>query len=825
MRRTARAIALFLLGMTVSTGRAAAEAPPEVQGLRFAPGAGATLAWDAAPGASAYDVYRGTRADGADLRCLAFRTPATTFDDAARPASPGGLLTYLVAAWNPDGAGPLGAASHGTPRVPQVACADTDGDGAWDLADNCPLAFNPAQADQDADGAGDLCDAKTYAFELDLPGGRPAEMTQSGAANATFVVQDAGGDLAVAYDTNLGAADRFDRLELARRFQDQVIWIDTRDRAGEYFDLFLWNEGTHAENAGAALLFRIDAGGGVLAYQRLGNEYALLGTGSAGNPERLRLRLEKRAGTATRLHVDAFASGRGDVSGSYVPDAADGPASYVEDAAVFDLADDRRLFGRALALTDIGGGRRPLLRLTAQAVAPAGAFSIHRSYDGLDDWKLFQRGPAGTADVVVPFAYATDAPATVEAALYPSAGGAAVPGFGFADHRAALGPGAGNGSLPLPAVPAGGNYDLHARLVRDADGAILGEDVVAQVAVGDVFLAAGQSNMSGYSGTLADAEPPVDHVHLFGNDYRWKRAQEPMDDGTDQVDRVSGEAPQHSLMLRFAKEVAAGTGVPVAIVPAPLGGTNLYAQWQRNAADPRHRGTLYGSSIHRVLALNQPHPIRGVIWYQGESDNGRGRDVYLADLRRLVRDYRDDLGAPDLFFGNCQLANYAYSDMDTWVQIQDAQRVQGKDPGSAAVALLDLPLADTIHLNVAGYKTAGARLARAVLAGAYGLPQVQGPRLVRLEFNASKTAIRVIYDKDVTGGQAALFRVHENGVPVTVSAVTTSGKAVLLQLPRAVTGDVRTSYGYARYATSPWVLAADGSGPALAFWRVPIGDQ
>jgi sialate O-acetylesterase len=798
-----RALAAFstLVGVTVGS---AAAAPPEVGGVRFT--SPATLAWDAAAGAAAYDVYRGTRRDATDLRCHVYRTPATGVAEPGVPALPGTLYTYVVGAWNADGAGALGSASDGTPRQPQVACVDTDGDGAWDLADNCPLLVNPAQADQDGDGAGDLCDPRTYAFELDVPGQRPAGMTQSGAVNTTFVVQDSGGDLAVAYDTNLGAFDRFDRLGGARRFQDQVLFLDTRDRAGEVFDLFFWSEGSHAENAGSSLLFRIAAGGGVELFQRLGTDYALLGSGAVGSPERLRLRVEKRAGTASRVHVDAFA-GEG----------------YVEDAALFDVADDRRFFGRALGLTDIGSGRRPLLRLTAQTAPPAGAFSIHRAFDGLDDWKLYQRGPDGTADVVVPFAFRADAAATLEVALFGSAGGAPLPGFDWADHRFPAGAGAGDGAATLPRVPGGGNYDLRARLVRDADGTILGEDAVLQIAVGDIFLAAGQSNMSGYSGTLDGAEPPVDTVHLFGNDYRWKRAQEPMDDGTDQVDRVSGEAPQHSLMLRFAKDVSAGAGVPVAIVPAPLGGTNLYAQWQRRADDPFNRGTLYGSAIHRVRATGAAHPIKGVIWYQGESDNGRGRDVYLADLRRLVTDFRADLGAPELFFGNCQLANYAFTDADTWVQIQDAQRTQAGDPDSAAIGLLDQPHADTIHLNVAGYRTAGARLARAVLAGAYGLPQVLGPQLVRVELNAGRTAIRVIYDKDVGGGSAALFRVHENGLPVTVTSATASGRAVVLQLSRAVGDGVRTSYGYGRYATSPWVLAADGSGPALAFWRVPLG--
>ena len=85
-------------------------------------------------------------------------------------------------------------------------------------------------------------------------------------------------------------------------------------------------------------------------------------------------------------------------------------------------------------------------------------------------------------------------------------------------------------------------------------------------------------------------------------------------------------------------------------------GTNLHSQWQRILSDPTNRGTLNGSSVHRVLDQGCSYPIRGVIWYQGESDVGRGTALYLQDLRDLVADYRADLGDPTLFFGSCQLA-------------------------------------------------------------------------------------------------------------------------------------------------------------------------
>ncbi|MCU0230213.1 MAG: sialate O-acetylesterase, partial [Acidobacteria bacterium] len=158
-------------------------------------------------------------------------------------------------------------------------------------------------------------------------------------------------------------------------------------------------------------------------------------------------------------------------------------------------------------------------------------------------------------------------------------------------------------------------------------------------------------------------------------------------------------------------------------------------------------------------AQGYAHPIRGALWYQGESDAGRGTDLYLADLRALVSNLRTDLGAPELYFGNCQLATYLTADLETWLPIQEAQRRQALDPLAGAVALIDQPRSDTIHLNVEGYKTAGVRLARVVRAGSYGQPAVQAPKLLEAKFaNGARTEIEVRWDKSVAGGQAGLFR-------------------------------------------------------------------
>ncbi len=809
MNRSVFSIGTIVLALALAAGGWAAAAPPgEVEATLVFAGDKLTLSWAPTAGADRYNVYRGSAPDGSDLACHVFRTTDTA---AELPESPSGLYVYVVAAWNAEGEGPLGFASDATPRLPLVACTDDDLDGVRDDQDNCPAVSNADQADQNLDGLGDPCDPATYSFENDTPGARPAEMTQDGDSAPGFVVRDYAGDLGVAYDGGVvGVHDRFDRLPAWLSFQDLDVHLDTPDTPGQTITVELWSESTFAENAGGGLQLRVEADGRVAARSRRGGQFTPLGDALLAPFERLRLRLRKGPGDESTLHVDRW-------------DGTD----WVPDAASFAVADDRLLFGRGLAVAQHDGGRRPVTRLTGEPLAPPAPFSLRRGHDGLTDWKLFQRGPAEDAPLPLPFAYRAAAPVRLEARVVETATGAPLPGHDFADHGWDLDPApdGASGQVTIPGVPAGGNYDVEARLVDPSDDALLGEDAVVEIAVGDVFLAVGQSNMAGYSGGLDPVEPPVDEVHLFGNDYRWKRAVEPMDSGVDQVDLVSNEAPAHSLMLSFAKTVQAATGVPVAIVPAPLGGTNLHTQWQRRPDDPSNRGTLYGSSLHRVLAQGFAHPIRGVLWYQGESDTGRGTEAYLADLQQLVDDYRTDLAGPALFFGNCQLATFDLADLETWTAIQEAQRRQAaQDALSAVIGLVDQSRADNIHLDVAGYREAGRRLGRAVLAGSYGLPQDLGPQIVSIAFtSAQRRRLRITYDKPVVGGEAVgLFRVTDAGGNVPLQRSTTSGNTVEVRLNAAAGPGAVISYGYSRFPGADWIVAADGSGAALAFRDLAI---
>ncbi len=412
--------------------------------------------------------------------------------------------------------------------------------------------------------------------------------------------------------------------------------------------------------------------------------------------------------------------------------------------------------------------------------------------------------------------------------MVASATGLAVEGHDWGAHALTVpaGPDGQRRDLVVAGVPTGGNYDVQVRLLDDASPAsVVAQQVLRDVAVGDVFIAAGQSNTSGYSGTFSGAEAPIPEVHLFGNDGRWKPASEPMDDGADQTDLISAENPTIGFQLAFAKALFQATGVPVAMVPSSLGGTNLYAQWQRDPAHPASRITLYGSMLHRARVRVPGTPPRGLVWFQGESDAiaDRTQAQYEADLGAFVANAGGDLAAPGLVFLCGQLGTYSAANLATWLPVQEAQRrVVAADPFAALATAVDLARPDGIHFNVAGYAVLGRRFSLGARRLVFGHAVDPTDDLLAATAGLGGTSVVLQFEAPVSGGAAALFRVTDAGGAVSVDTISVAGSTVTLNLGRALGAFPTVSYGWSVDPAAAWLK--DPTGAAVpVFDAVSVG--
>jgi sialate O-acetylesterase len=216
----------------------------------------------------------------------------------------------------------------------------------------------------------------------------------------------------------------------------------------------------------------------------------------------------------------------------------------------------------------------------------------------------------------------------------------------------------------LTGVPAGGPYTI-GYVIKTATG-VVGSSV-GPLFVGDLWVLAGQSNMEGV-GDLIDVMPPDPRVMLLGMDGKWTQAEEPLHWLIDSPDPVhSGDpktrsersAQQHKtrmkgagLGLAFAVALADSTGVPIGLVATAHGGTSM-EQW--NPAKKEQGGnSLYGSMLRQVKLAGGK--VRGVLWYQGESDAmGGAWKVYPKVFTDFIAAVRSDFGQPELpfYYGGC----------------------------------------------------------------------------------------------------------------------------------------------------------------------------
>ena len=73
--------------------------------------------------------------------------------------------------------------------------------------------------------------------------------------------------------------------------------------------------------------------------------------------------------------------------------------------------------------------------------------------------------------------------------------------------------------------------------------------------------------------------------------------------------------------MELAKRLVESQKMPIFMINAAVGGTRI-DQHQRNTTDPTDLTTIYGRMLWRVRQAKLTHGIRGILWHQGENDQG-----------------------------------------------------------------------------------------------------------------------------------------------------------------------------------------------------------
>ena len=132
--------------------------------------------------------------------------------------------------------------------------------------------------------------------------------------------------------------------------------------------------------------------------------------------------------------------------------------------------------------------------------------------------------------------------------------------------------------------------------------------------------------------------------------------------------------------------------------------------------EPEYPSGLFNGMIAPLTRL----PVKGFLWYQGESDVGRA-GLYRSLFTELIRSWRAHWALGDLPLLFVQLANHLQRrdepGDDAWAELREAQAHVLREPATAMAVAADIGDADDIHPR--DKRTVGERLALAALAVAY----------------------------------------------------------------------------------------------------------
>lgn len=359
----------------------------------------------------------------------------------------------------------------------------------------------------------------------------------------------------------------------------------------------------------------------------------------------------------------------------------------------------------------------------------------------------------------------------------------------------------GHWTVSLPPEHAGGPFSLTVSASNKIE--------LTDILIGDVWFASGQSNMQmplgGFPGNATLDNSPEEIRNATHPDIRLLHIKEkssyyPLDDIDANWTPCTPETASSfsAAAYFFGREIAEKEHVPVGLIDSTWGGTvaeawmsldgissdaslmPLFASWAAmtdNIADmpallakekreddaalaathtqPKYHwhpdpvswepAGLYNAMVNPFT----PFPIRGVIWYQGESNSPVDRAaMYQRIFPALIADWRRHWNEGNFPFLYVQISSFTSTPQEAWAVIREAQRRTLSVANTGMAVTIDIGNPDNVHPS--DKLDVGHRLALAARALSYGESiEYSGP-LYR-QASVQEGAIRVDFDHAASG--------------------------------------------------------------------------
>lgn len=278
---------------------------------------------------------------------------------------------------------------------------------------------------------------------------------------------------------------------------------------------------------------------------------------------------------------------------------------------------------------------------------------------------------------------------------------------------------------------------------------------------------------------------------------------------------LAGPADANALRLADGTRVVLDTPWQYRIAPSEASPPG--APWQAATG----LTTLYNG----MIAPLHDYGVRGMLWYQGESNTGEAA-AYGALLRLLRDDWRRRFG-PRTPFLVVQLAGYGMPPSTPvesgWAQLRDVQRqVAAEDPRSGLVVTIDI--GDAYDIHPPNKQELGRRLARLARHVVYGERTLAPSGPVARAVSRTPDGVGIAFD-DVTGTLATTGSDHPIGFELCDAAqrcryadARIEARKVVLRGP-AVADATRVRYCW---ADGPVCTLRDTAGLPAGPFELPV---
>ena len=383
------------------------------------------------------------------------------------------------------------------------------------------------------------------------------------------------------------------------------------------------------------------------------------------------------------------------------------------------------------------------------------------------------------------------------------------------------------------------------------------------VAVGEVWVASGQSNMEfrlKHAKTYAEDKGNLNDPLLrfydmkpvaYTDAHEWTQEQKELTNNLQHYHPTSwttsndSTAPEFSAVAwYFGKMLRDSLNVPVGIINNSIGGSTaeswvdieslehkipeILINWRKNDylqpwaqkragentgtdeeglkhRHPYEPAYLFAAGIRPLGA----YPVAGAIWYQGES-NAHNTLVHEMIFPTLVESWREYWDDPELPFIFAQLSSI---NRPSWPVFRDSQRIMANEiPGVEMAVTSDQGDPHDVHPN--NKKPVGERLGRQALYNVYGMKNIvpEGPGPVKAISEGNK--VKVLFNnsnglKTSDGSAPSTFEVAEyEGIFYPAVAEINDNNEIVLTVSEQITPKI-VRYGWQPYTTANLVNGED----------------